>query len=564
MPSAPHARVFRSPSPPPSPLPAVSPHTIGPSHAAAPQGVEAVHEELGRRQELLRRAAMRLVNASLVQTLDAWKQLVQLNLVERAQREQRAVAMYARWLFGTVAVCFQAWAEWKDDVRAIKRRAANAIGPGRLLHMCMRTWAAAVREQVRQKQKDWVASLLGDELPRLIDERLAREIADKVDTVQSAHAGRAEEMGRTIEQLQRQLSGLRAQVQTANARRLQERQHAIHRILRQWRHTHSLRAMAGWKEYVAGARQLLLRAMAHWKHMPVRRCLSEWADYAAYMRHLHRTAALVRSRIGVQLGSVVFREWRHAARNAAAARKTAVLLALGKWANKTAAFAFYPWRAYAVKSARVGRMHAQAARRLKYGLLADVFDGLAGLVAEKRQRRDGILREAALRLVARHAFLALHAWREEVRARIERRGALYVTAARRSRQPPHRARLRGVDRVPQREARHPRPRGVLLRRRLHPRRHLWPLAQAVGARAQGQADGVAAARPQAGRRGLAHRDARSNHPDVAARGVAPPRRRRLRRRRRRRWRRLLARAVAQPGARTRRGRWRRERRKRRR
>ena len=47
------------------------------------------------------------------------------------------------------------------------------------MHMCVRTWAANVRELVRQKQRDWVTSLLGDELPRLIEERLAKEKAEE-------------------------------------------------------------------------------------------------------------------------------------------------------------------------------------------------------------------------------------------------------------------------------------------------------------------------------------------------------------------------------------------------
>ena len=84
---------------------------------------------------------MRISHASLVRTFEAWCELMRMAAEEKAAREQRALAMAARWLSPYLSMTFIAWVEFVQRCTAIKTRAAYAIGPGRMISMAMRTWA---------------------------------------------------------------------------------------------------------------------------------------------------------------------------------------------------------------------------------------------------------------------------------------------------------------------------------------------------------------------------------------------------------------------------------------
>ena len=102
--------------------------------------VECTHSEIERRASLLRKTAMRFAHATLVRTFEAWCESTQLAAEAQADREQRARTLVRQWLHRRESMTFGAWLSHAHSCKAIKRRAAYAIGPGRLLHMVMRTW----------------------------------------------------------------------------------------------------------------------------------------------------------------------------------------------------------------------------------------------------------------------------------------------------------------------------------------------------------------------------------------------------------------------------------------
>ena len=113
------------------------------------------HSQIARRAALVKRTGMRIAYATLFKTYDCWKLFTRQVIEEREDREQKALQMAGRWFSPMVGRCYDAWLSHTAAVVEIKRRAAFAMGPGRLLHISMRTWAHNVREQKRQVWKVW-------------------------------------------------------------------------------------------------------------------------------------------------------------------------------------------------------------------------------------------------------------------------------------------------------------------------------------------------------------------------------------------------------------------------
>lgn len=136
----------------------------------------SVGEAFDRRRNVLKKAAMRLAHATLVKTFDAWHSVQRQAVEARERREQLAVKMAARMRIPYVVMTFDAWASHVEKSVAIKKRAAYAIGPGRLKHIVMRTWAYHVRETKRQAEEDWVMGLIEEKLPAIVDVTVDREL----------------------------------------------------------------------------------------------------------------------------------------------------------------------------------------------------------------------------------------------------------------------------------------------------------------------------------------------------------------------------------------------------
>ena len=393
--------------------------------------VASVAEEADRRAALLKKTAMRMANSCLVKTFEAWRDLLRLAAEEREAAEQRALKFALRLIAPYIGLCFEAWAEDVQRTKRIMRRAAHAIGPGRLLFVVFRTWAHNVREQVRQAQRDWVTDMIEERLPQMIQDTLQKEVIMKLESQQlEANDVTARIMSSTAA-LQREVDRLRREVDTAQARKMRESEHIANKILRQWKLQFVTKAFGAWQEAVASSKRYLQRAAEYWRTVPLRHAMDEWAAYAESKRHLKRLAALVAGNLAGKVLSVIVREWRVATELAVAMRKSGGLQALGMWVNRTYATFFYPWREYVKRSGRVKVLCRNSIVRMLSRLLAAAFDALVAHVQETLADRQARQMVALRRMMDRGRVLAFQAWHDYTRESIESRNELYSNAVRR-------------------------------------------------------------------------------------------------------------------------------------
>ena len=387
-------------------------------------------EETEKRMAQLRQAAMKIAYSCLVQTFAGWVEFVKLEYVERAEREARALNMAMRMMQPYVVWCFEALQTHCERAKAVKRKAAHAIGPGRLLHMVIRTWAHNVREQVKQRERDWVQGLIAEAIPRLIDQSMNTGVADKVGASERQQQAAMQAMQDEVSRLQAQVDLLQAEIDEAQKRRVKEREQVAQKVLRQWRSAHVSRAFSAWCEAVEASKGLLRKAAGHWKDLPLKHALEEWSGFASYGKHLQTCGQTIAARASRRLGTAVVSEWRRVVRAAMHTRNRGNLRALNMWKSRQLAF-FYPWKDFAKRSKQVKAMGARCLHRLKYASIYAAFTAWAGNASEAAAERHDMLKRAVQRFYNRSLVLTFQAWAEEYRGAKAEKQRLYALAVRR-------------------------------------------------------------------------------------------------------------------------------------
>lgn len=387
-------------------------------------------EETEKRLAQLRQAAMRMVHAALVQTFEAWVALVKQAYIERAEREQRALNLMQRMMHPYLVHTFEALKENREHNLAVKRKAAFAIGPGRLMHMVMRKWAQTVRELVKQRERDWVNELLAEAIPKLIDQSMNTGVADKVGASERQQQAIIHALQDEMATLQQQIDEMARELKAANERRLKEHETAVNRVLRQWRSAHVSRAFSAWCEALEQSRKMLATAAAHWKNLPLTHALGAWRDLAEYGRHLRHVAKTIGAKVAHRMSSAVFAEWHGVVRSALEIRNRGNLKALNMWINQQLSY-FYPWRDFARRSVEVKAMGRRCLQRMVYASLYAAFDTWSTAVSEAKSERKALLARAAQRLFNRTLVRAFETWRDEYLRAKEHKRHLYQLAVRR-------------------------------------------------------------------------------------------------------------------------------------
>lgn len=138
----------------------------------------AWHGEVARllatRQETLRHAGNLLMNRTTALTFQAWRKQVELKKDVTA----RARLLAGRMLHALTGRCFDAWNEFVVNQQRIFLRAAQAIGPGRLMWISFSTWMQNVREAIDERAREQERLFIMGSL----DERMAAYIASTVQT----------------------------------------------------------------------------------------------------------------------------------------------------------------------------------------------------------------------------------------------------------------------------------------------------------------------------------------------------------------------------------------------
>ena len=138
---------------------------------------EHTQDEIEHRHTLLSRAAMRMLQRCVVQTFEAWAEAVRAAAEARAEREIQALRICGRWHSPLLGRVFDAWFGFLAQRRQTFLRAANAIGPGRLLYMSIRTWREAALDSVRERERAWLLGLVDESLQVQIEKSLDEALA---------------------------------------------------------------------------------------------------------------------------------------------------------------------------------------------------------------------------------------------------------------------------------------------------------------------------------------------------------------------------------------------------
>jgi len=372
-----------------------------------------------------------LAYACLVETFDAWRELMRMAAFGRSEREQLAIKLALQWRSPFMSLTFEAWQAYTKKNMEIKKRAAYAIGPGRILHMVMRTWAHNVREQVKQNEREWVVGLMEETLPTMIGAALEQELKPQLEQKQSEVDGGLTRLMSTTAAIQSELARLRKEMKTTNARKVKEQENLAHRIVRQWRHTHISRALQAWKEVVAQSRHLLERAAHHWRTMPLHYAMEVWAHYVENLHHLQRVAKLIGSRLGSRMTSQIIAAWRAVVLQSLGLRKDGTARAVAMWKNIALTSTFYPWANFVRRSIRVKQLSRNALVRMQQHAAAVAFEALAAHVQEAKTTRHALLKNAAQRLIGHTRLRVLHAWHSYTRECVTERQGVYAKAVRR-------------------------------------------------------------------------------------------------------------------------------------
>jgi len=331
------------------------------------------------------------------------------------------------------------------------RRVAYAIGPGRLLAMCVRAWVSNVREAVRAREREAWSELMEEKF-HIREEKFqqlmtasAAEVSSQMRMQVQATVGEVvqiqSEQSQTnleaaLDDLTQKVNQLQRQLLTTSRHRERERQATISRVVRAWRHRHLLqhasahhgaipsspqvrawrhrhlaKAYAQWLTAVDASKRLLSQAAGHWlRHGPQMRAWSRWRAVYELRRYLHESAATLIGKLAAQLSAAVIRAWREIARDRAGRRRGAVASAVALWAHKTISFYFYPWRSLVRRDQRAAALRRRALRVLASGMLASHFFAWADYRGQMHARRESTALKALARMRAHVALKCMHQW----------------------------------------------------------------------------------------------------------------------------------------------------------
>ena len=383
-------------------------------------GAWAEHVEAVRRfrQGLLTRAATRLAHRGVAIAFSQWADLVR----SARQRREELYAHAARHLINhTAAAALDAWVRYVEGKREVLRRAAFAIGPGRLLAICFRTWRAEVHEAARARERTEVLGLLGEALPAMVREILP-SILGGGSFGGGAGAGDLAALEVEVRRLRHDADAAAHQAEAA-------RQRTLNGILRTWKHQHTSRAFDGWRDLVESHKELLRRSARHWANGILAAAWRRWAALVGEQAAMRDQAAKVAGRWRHRLAAAAFATWYDKVAEKVERRHELLAKTAGRWQNRALAAAFLPWVALTKRVLRAKELQRRALMRMVHSLMAAVFWAWAEYVSETLAHRQTLLAKTIGRTLNRPLADAFTQWLDLVRSARQRREELYAHAA---------------------------------------------------------------------------------------------------------------------------------------
>ena len=353
------------------------------------------------RQALLSRSGARLRNRGAVFVFEAWRDIVRGRVNGREERYANAIR---RLRNRTVAIALEAWAALVQRQRAICRRAAFVIGPGRWQAICFRTWRAKQLEARQRREREEVFAMLEKAIP-------------DVHTLTS-----------TIERLEADVRRLQKQMESTVTTSARDREQRIQQTIRQWCHQSLATAFDGWRGLLEARREAMRKAVGQWAHGVLAFTFHGWRELLVTKR-ADEAAKLTRAvgRWARRELSGGFGHWSSFAR-AARTSKAQLRRAVGRWSQRLLATVVGSWAEYVSRSRRAKARGDQALRRMSHGLLGATYWAWAEHVAETVARRQEVLRRTGARLANRTLVLTIEAWRALAADSVSRREGLWHKA----------------------------------------------------------------------------------------------------------------------------------------
>ena len=258
---------------------------------------------LSARRETLRRVGNRLANKTLSLAFERWRAQV----AEQKEQIARARQLAARMLHELTGKCFDGWMRFANEQRRILRRAAFAIGPGRVLYLTFNTWAEAMREAVAEREH---ANMIGT-----IDARLAANIEAYLENkglTLAALTSTIETLESNVAKLPSELDERMAEARLLEERYLERRKTEMERrqkaeddrlkreeirkrdlkmgqVMKQWRNRLLYNIFDGWAGIVRNTKEMVKRAANTWRNIGLskgwRKWISVWQKVSDQVGH---------------------------------------------------------------------------------------------------------------------------------------------------------------------------------------------------------------------------------------------------------------------------------------
>ena len=305
-------------------------------------------------------------------------------------------------------MAFEQWLDFIERKQQVLQRAAYAIGPGRLLATCYRTWRDGVRDAVRERERQRTLELLGDALPQLV-RTLLPEVLDGKDLGGLFSGG-----GADVSHLEAEIAQLKAQLGSADARQEAARQATLGRILRGWKHQHTSRAFDGWKEITAQQKAVLVKSARHWANALLASVWRRWAEMVAEQKEQREGAGRVLGRWRKRAVATAFISWRDTVRAEVDHRNYLLGKVAGRLLNRLLAMTFAPWQELTIRSRGAKELKRRAIMRITHGLISSVYWAWSEYVAAEAAHRHALLAKTQGRLAHKTESVAFQAWVEVV------------------------------------------------------------------------------------------------------------------------------------------------------
>ena len=303
--------------------------------------VEAINE----RKEMFRKASnfatqlfLDRERHLLMMVFDAWRDQAQSSKHSRF----RASLIAARMLNSLLGRCFDAWLDYISihvvEEKRILRRAAYAIGPGRLLALVFRTWHANIVEEVyarrSMEEREAQDKHIKETVAAQLDEHLAEKAVAIRETIvmDSPLQNDLHRIGQSIHNFEARLASLPAELDAQLAKiakmaademerrkrdealRLQAEEEQrqkdmLLKVARRFRYKHVSMIFDAWVGLWKEAKAALTRAAGTWRNVGLARAFRAWDEMAEERSRMLNLMRRVAGRMRHRVVSLVFEAW---------------------------------------------------------------------------------------------------------------------------------------------------------------------------------------------------------------------------------------------------------------